>query len=62
MKKITVPKIIGFVTGIYAVYTAVNAIKQRAEEQRQREADIEAQITSAIEAKFARNELEIEDK
>ena len=62
MKKLTVPKIIGIVTGIYAVCTAVAAIKKQAEEQMKREADAEAKITAVIEAKFANRHAEDEEE
>ena len=61
MKKLTVPRIIGIVTGIYAVYTAVMAIKKQAEEQRKRESEAEEKITAVIEAKFANRNAESEE-
>ena len=59
MKKIKITKLIGFAAGVYAAYTAISMIKQKIDEQKQREADIEAEITAIIERKFAEAESEV---
>lgn len=41
-------------------YVAVNAIKQKIEEEKQREAEIEAEISAIMEQKFGETEEESE--
>ena len=49
---------LGFVAGACAGIAVVGAIKKKVDAERQREAEIEAQITSIIEQKFAEQEAE----
>ena len=58
MKKNSIFKVLGFVAGACAAAAAVGIIKKKNDEEKQREAEIEAEITSIIEEKFAEMEPE----
>ena len=55
MKKFKIVKLALLAAG---AYVAVDAIKKKIEEEKQREAEIEAKITSVIEQKFENQETE----
>lgn len=58
MKKNNIFKVLGFIVGACAALAAVGAIKKKLDEEKQREAEIEAEITEIIEKKLAEQEDE----
>ena len=56
MKNNSIFKALGFAIGACTAFVAFKAIKKRMDEEKQREAEIEAEITAILEQKFAEND------